>query len=166
MGEVFAKTFNPVERMKAKLIEASGLNVEIATESDGTLYYVGLVRKMREGTLLHVDYAAHDAPGYKVSQVDAQIAWNLFLCTGEGGGECEVFNQQWDSCHRVYELQNSYGYDPSVVRGARSHIIEPVVGDVVLFNCRNFHQVAATRGERVTIGSFVGRLNSGLVMWS
>ena len=54
--------------------------------------------------------------------------------------------------------------------GAPALRYRPTAGDVVLFNTRNPHEVSggpAGDAERISIGSFVGRLADGqLVLWS
>jgi hypothetical protein len=141
-------------------------DVEFAVEEDGRSYFAGLIRAMSEGTQLHVDFAQHDAPDWCIADVDAQIAWNLYLTTGGTAGKCEIFNQQWNACDEVYKKSSEYGYSKDVLKTAESHIVAPVVGRAVLFNCRNYHEVEETTNARITVGSFVGRMPDRLVLWS
>jgi hypothetical protein len=166
MQRLFQDSFDPVQRVRDQLSKVFKGAVEIAEEPDGKRYFAGLVRVMRDGTLLHVDFAQHDAPSWCIGNVNAQITWNLFLSSGGDGGECEIYNQQWESCDEMYKSQNAYGYDRGVLKSSQSYTVKPIVGDVVFFNCRNYHEVGKTNGIRVTLGSFVGRMKDRLLLWS
>lgn len=165
LERIFERTFDPLDRIMKRLSTIYNTDVNFA-EEDGKVYFAGLVRTMKEGTLLHVDFAHNDAPSWCIANIDAQITWNLFLDAGKSGGECEIFNQPWQSCHEAKHMNESYGYEDVVVSGAQKVIVTPKVGDVVLFNCRNFHRVRETDGPRTTIGSFIGRMDNQLILWS
>ena len=166
LRRIFDASFDPITRIRDILSKAFSGQVDIAGEADGKSYFAGLFRQMKEGTLLHVDFAQRDAPDWCIADIDAQIAWNLFLSDGGGGGECDIYNQQWQSCHETRKKEKTYGYEEAVVRGVEHLAVKPVVGDVLLFNCRNFHRVLPTPHARITLGSFVGRMSDRLVLWS
>ena len=121
----------------------------------------------------HFDVASLCAQGWQVGEAREQITWNLYLREPPGGGECVVYNKQWqvfddDSLEEAQAL-SSYGYPAWKVEGAELHTIQPTQGDVVLFNTRNFHEVRPSHGERMRLSltTFFGRLASGeVVFWS
>ena len=141
------------------------LEVKIAKQGKRE-YFAGLIRFAEDGTMTHVDFAPTDAVGYSVDKVVGQVAWNLFLRAPSSGGYCRVFKNLW--CEEYEQCRVSYGYKGSVAAGSSYFDIEAVKGDIVLFNCRNFHQVEQSAGEdRVTAGSFLGKLpNDKYVLWS
>lgn len=129
-------------------------------------YFAGLIRHINVA-LLHLDFAQLDAPDWKIGCCMEQLSWNLYIRVPKSGGECIVHNRQWCTNDEKYKLPNSYGYDPSLVENSQTKYIAPVLGDLVLFNSRNFHQVLPGQGERITMSSFIGRVPTGdLVFWS
>ncbi len=164
---IFSGSFDPVMQFLNLLRESTQYSTHIAWNDEGEPYYAGLVRRIENGTLIHVDFSPAEQPGWEVGRVRYQLAWNLYLRTKPGdGGKTHVFNRQWvppDDQHR----EGSYGYNPCVVQGAEEAVFEPELGEVVVFNTRNFHYVEQTRGERVTVTSAVGLLpNDELILWS
>lgn len=159
--------WDPIQRVKEHLHKRCGIVARNAVEG-GNVYFAGLFRFMEAGALVHVDFAAADAVGYRIDQVSHQVAWNVVLAAPEVGGECTVYDSEWcedyETCRR-----GSYEYDRSLVgAGARRFKIRSVKGDAVLFNCRNFHDVSETEGEedRITLSTFLGKLGHMHVLWS
>jgi hypothetical protein len=164
---IFDNSFNPLQRFTDLLRQRTGKAVGIATNSAGQPYYAGLIRRIEKGTLLHVDFAPGEQPEWEVAAVRQQAVWNLYLRVSHPqSGRTHVFNRQWQpSDDRLKE--GNYGYNRRVVEGAEEAVFEPDVGDVVIFNTRNFHYVEPTEGERVTFTSAIGRTPSDeLVLWS
>jgi len=167
--QIVSLSFDPLERL-AKLLRQdipSNVRIGIAQESNClSQYFAGLIRHINVA-LLHVDFAQLDAPDWEVGRCVEQLAWNLYLKVPESGGECVVHNRQWCADDEEYKVPNSYGYDMSLVKSVQSRHITPVVGDLVLFNSRNFHQVLLGYGERITMSSFIGKIPNGdLMFWS
>lgn len=157
-------SFDPLARVLAAFAEFA--QPSIASQENIGSYFAGLVRQIRTA-LLHVDWGPLDAPGWEIGGIDAQLAWNIYLKAPFGGGECVVYNRQWRATDERLKLPDSYGYCDSVVAGAERLHLVPRVGDLVLFNSRNFHEVRATMEERITISSFVGRKRNGdICLWS
>ncbi|MHB0920420.1 MAG: 2OG-Fe(II)-dependent halogenase WelO5 family protein [Thiomonas delicata] len=166
-SRIFSGSFDPVTQFMNILRVTTKYPVQIASNDDGEPYYAGLVRRIENGTLIHVDFSPAEQPGWEVGRVRHQLAWNLYLRTTPGdGGKTHVFNRQWappDDQHR----QGSYGYNHCVVQGADEAVFEPELGEIVIFNTRNFHFVEETHGERVTVTSAIGMLpNNELILWS
>jgi hypothetical protein len=164
---IFSDSFDPVARMMLRLHSLTGHPARRATRASGAPYYAGLIRRIEQGTLLHVDFAPAEQRTWDVAHVQCQLAWNLYLRTsGEDEGRTHVYERQWqpeDDAHR----EGSYGFSRQLVDGSRQADFLPRVGEVVIFNTRNFHYVDVTRGERVTVTSAIGNLPHGeIVLWS
>lgn len=165
---IFARSFDPLQRMLGLVRDATGLPVRLARKDGVGDYYAGLVRRIEEGTLIHVDFApGEQARWAEISDVRYQLAWNLYLRISEPGeGMTHVFDRQWREADDAWKT-GSYGYEPAVVAGAEEAVFAPVVGEIVLFNTRNYHYVEEIAGERVTFTSALGLLPSDeVVFWS
>lgn len=159
--------FDPIKRMLSILDKQCGIEARIAFEKDNHEYFAGIIRIIENSALLHVDFAPMDAKGFNIEKIKNQIAWNLFLTTPERGGECIVYDSPWCDDYETCHLANSYGYTPALVKGEKRFSIKAITGDVVLFNCRNLHEVRHITGKRITIGSFIGETQeSDYILWS
>ncbi|MGB3435262.1 hypothetical protein [Achromobacter sp.] len=164
---MFDGSFNPMERIIGLLQRQAQRSAGVAKNMAGKPYYAGLVRRIEQGTLLHVDFAPGEQPGWEVADVREQLAWNLYLrVSGPKSGHTHIYERQWRPADDALK-EGVYGYNARVVVGAEEAIFAPTVGEVVIFNTRNFHYVEPARGERVSFTSAIGRLPSGeLVLWS
>ena len=159
--------FDPVARFQECLQTRCGIHVGHAKDKQLGEYFAGVIRFVEEELLCHIDFAPLDAVGFGVTKVGHQAAWNLFLTEPKAGGVCTVYSSPWCPIHEKYKEAPSYGYAKALTEGERRFRIRPVRGDVVVFNCRNFHRVEECKGERITVGSFLGRYASGQhVVWS
>ncbi len=167
LGDIFQHSFDPIGRLMSLIEARTAYAARIARAENGDDYFAGLVRRIENGTLIHVDFAPAEQEGWCVGKVTHQLAWNLYLRTSEkGGGKTHVYQRQWNPEHERYK-DGSYGYDPVVVHGSEKATFEPRPGEVVLFNTRNFHYVDPTSEERVTVTSALGRMSEReLVFWS
>ena len=164
---IFASSFNPLDRFMDQLRQRTGKTVGIPTNSDGDAYYAGLIRRIEHGTLLHVDFAPGEQPEWEVAQVREQLVWNLYLRVNDSdSGRTHVFDRQWERSDDS-DKEGIYGYNQRVVEMASEAVFAPNVGEVVIFNTRNFHYVEPTDGERVAFTSAIGRTREDeLVLWS
>ncbi len=165
------ESFDAVQRLIERLAEhyPDG-RVGIAEEPLGC-YYAGIIRHASEGVDLHADFAPFNAPHYLVGTIDAQLGWNLYAEELVAGGETTVHHAPWSPHVRADEIPQSYNLPRETVAGAETFTFAPTLGDVVIFNTRNPHEIAggtaAPGRDRISIGSFIGRLPSrDLIMWS
>lgn len=166
-NKLFSKSFDPLNRLMKIINALCGFDVGIASEDDYGEYYAGLVREISQSARLHADFAPLDAPGWSIGNVDSQLTWNLFVKAPKVGGECVVYNRLW--CQQDEQLKSDahYGYPHNIVSRCESKVIKPEVGELVLFNPRNFHEVMLASDSRFTVSSFVGKNPEGnLVFWS
>jgi hypothetical protein len=140
-------------------------------EEDGHRYYGGIIRNASDGVDLHADWAPLNAPAYAIGAIDGQLGWNFYAEALLEGGDTTIHNAPWDPPAVPGEIPRSYGLGRETVDGAPAFTFRATRGDVVIFNTRNPHEIAGGRAapghERISIGSFVGRMpDGGLVLWS
>jgi 2OG-Fe(II) oxygenase superfamily len=161
---ISASSFDPVGRVAATLSKFASAGV--AVEPGSGCYFAGLVRQIRTA-LLHIDWGPLDGPVWEIGRINAQLAWNIYLKVPGSGGECIVYDRPWDPDSENLKVPGSYAYSESLVEKANRVRLVPRVGDLVIFNSRNFHEVKLTEGERITVSSFIGRKANGeLCLWS
>ena len=157
---VFAQSFDAMARFIATLQAVWPAPVTLAEDEYGP-YFAGIIRFASAGIDLHADYAPFNMPGYAVADITAQLAWNLFVEAPTTGGVTTVHNSPWTPTLQDDAPPKSYGLPREDVASAETFDYRAAVGDVVIFNSRNPHEVspggAAETQGRLQIGSFVGR---------
>lgn len=143
-------------------------SVTVAEEPGFGPYFAGLFRRIEQGTLVHVDFAPMEQPGWSVAQVCSQLTFNVYLeVAGNDPGVVCVWDKQIQPEQRIYKIPGSYGYRPAVVDNVAFATITPRAGMLMVINTRNFHQVSPASGYRLAVSSAVGQLpNKNLVLWS
>jgi hypothetical protein len=164
---LFRVTFDPLSMMTRLLARNTGRRTSIAESSAGQSYYAGLVRRIEQGTKLHVDYAPAEQKGWEICAVRHQLTWNLYLkVDGGSSGQTTVYCRQWRPEDKRFK-EGSYGFNRKVVMGSEHATFQPAVGEVVLFNTKNYHEVAPSLGCRITVASAIGETSRGdLILWS
>lgn len=156
---VLDRSFDAMARFIRVVGSSWNARVGIA-EEDARPYFAGIIRFASSGIGLHADFAPYNMPGYAVANVTAQLAWNLFVEAPADGGITTVYNAPWSPVIEGEAPPQSYGFSSEAVAGAEAFAYRPVVGDVVIFNSRNPHEVSAGAANliegRLQIGSFIG----------
>ena len=151
-------------RILSSLAQALRLDLQVAQDAEHGAYAPCIVQSMRGETLaLHFDYAPVDAAGWTIDRIKYQLAWNVYLVAPPQGGECAVYRRAW-SPEDAQEQTQGYAHDPSKVAAVPRILHKIGLGDLVLFDSRNYHRVLATPGPRLSIGGFIGRNTDGT--WS
>ena len=163
-----AAGFDPLERLFRALREQANLPLRAAVEPGGHgHYFVGMLRHIQERNRLHLDYGPNDGPDWTIGAVEAQIAWNLYLCAPADSGACVVYNRPWVPDDERFKVPDAPGYYESLVEGRQAKRMQPRAGDAILFNCRNFHEIEHASSARISMSAFVGRLScSDFIIWS
>ena len=163
---IFRDSFDPVNRLIDRLRTITNKYVDIAEDADRK-YYAGLIRRIEKGTHLHIDFAPVEQSGWSICHVRHQLAWNLYLRVSEDrGGITHVYERQYREGDQL-SRSGRYGYDRYVVEGSARASYKPNTGDLMIINTKNFHEVEATRGDRMTVTSALGVTDVGnLVLWS
>jgi hypothetical protein len=167
---IFARAFDPYQRMIEQLNKVNPAGAGTAVEEGYGEYCPIIIRHASGGLHLHCDYAPYNSPNWSVGKIDAQITWNLYVQQPKSGGETTVHNLQWTPPPGETELAQR-GLPGDLPDGVESVTFSPTQGDVVFFNSRNPHSVAAGVAEeghnRISAGSFVGRQQDGtLISWA
>ena len=165
-SDLFIESGDPVKEV-TNLLHCF-TDTHVAVESTGEEYFAGLVRNIHEA-LLHLDFAPRDALGWDISNILAQVSWNIVLQEAEKGGQTVVYKRPWMKSDEMRKVPESYGYEMELVRDRQEATIEGEAGDFVVFNSQNFHRVLPTEGQRLrlTVSSFIGLTGSGtLLLWS
>jgi hypothetical protein len=142
--------------------------VGVAQEPGLGPYFAGLFRRIERGTLIHVDFAPTEQPGWAVAQVCSQLTFNIYLDVSPiDPGLVHVWQRQVRADDESFKIPESYGYTPEVVKDVPFATITPQRGMLMVINTRNFHQVCTAGGSRLAISSAVGQLpDKNLVLWS
>jgi hypothetical protein len=148
-------------------LRATGLAADVLKGRGGKPFSAGVYR-LATALRLHSDWVRRDAVGWTNDDIDAQLAINVHLSRCERGGELLLYNRFWEAPHERWKRADGYGYEEGVVLDAPRVVIVPQPGDLIIFNCKNYHEVRTTQGgERVTFGVHLGmRGGSSLVCWS
>jgi hypothetical protein len=161
---------NPLERVIHWLSALSpGRKVGVANETGYGPYFAGLFRKIEEGTLIHVDFAPLEQPGWAVADVCSQLTFNIYLDVPRiNPGLVHIWQKQGQLEHDEFKIPDSYGYKPEVLEeDVPFATITPQVGMLMMINTRNFHQVMASNGSRLAVSAAVGQLfDKNIVLWS
>lgn len=161
---LYQQSFNPVKRMLLYL-GAAGFQASVLEEPGWGEYYAGVGKERIGSTPLHIDFSAQDSAAWRVGEARAQLAWNLYLNSPDGG-ILRVWDRQWAPAHEVYRSGHSFVFSSAVVQDSLLVEIPVYEGDVVLINSRNYHAVTDTR-YRLTFGSFISFFSEReLGLWS
>lgn len=132
-------------------------------------YFAGVIRNMGAARL-HVDWAPHDAVGWDIAAIEAQLAWNIYLQIGEDGGATRIYRRPWTPELERYKTKKNYGYEPHAAADADIVELAPRVGELVVFSPRNLHEVTPVKDPtvRISVGSFIGcsGRDDELSLWS
>ncbi len=167
LQDICKENVNPLDAVMHVVRSVSGSKVERAHEDKHGKYFAGLVRAINDTALIHADYAPFQAQGWSIQRARYQLAWNVYLTEFEGG-TCRVYEHPWDENRdEFFRRPGSYGYRREMVLGDSFVEVKPQKGDLVLFNSRNFHEVdRVTQGQRLSAGSFIGKIGNDIAFWS
>jgi hypothetical protein len=140
--------------------------VRVAT-AQGRKVFAGTIREINGGAHVHFDDVIREfAAGLFDTDVFGQLAFNLYLSMPESGGETTIWRRRWQPADE--EHRHGYGYSRDVVADCQSIVVRPKVGDVLVFDPRNYHAVEAGTGDRrITAAFFLALGAQGeLLIWS
>jgi hypothetical protein len=173
VGRLYERAgFSPLERMIEKLQAIWPGHVGVAQEPGHGRYFAGGFKTRSTSGHMHYDFAPHTAPDYAIGGIVDQLGWNLYLDMPTGTGETITYRRPvprdvklGSGAARALDIDRNY------VAGAESYTFRPEIGDVVIINTRNPHDIivgSVVPGEwRAQTSSFIGRLpNDDLILWS
>lgn len=137
----------------------------------GQKMFAGLSRNMRPATplLAHHDMFARLAPhALEANNLLAQLAVNVYIDIPEIGGELIMWRDEISDSEFLARRGSKYGMDLEPL-GEPDITVKPEVGELILFNARKLHAVAAGEGsDRLTVSCFLGYRGESqpLTIWS
>lgn len=156
-----APDVSPIDRFRLELDELWPGGARVAS-FEGKSMFVGIVRVMQpaasEGSEL---YPHFDALPSDVWDFDGQFAANIFVKVPPRGGELEI----WD----VPPLEPGATLRPDWREtGGPPLMINPEVGDLIVFNSRKPHAVRRFDGSvRISVQTFLGvRKSDPVLLWN
>lgn len=157
-------------RMVAEAISTrANRHVSVFEEPDFGKYFAGAFRSFRGHGRLHADHApSHIRKPWAVTEIKRQMAWNIYYCVNNTGGEVVIYDTIHTAENDVMKMPGDY-YFPYEVLEREAHVkVAPKVGDLIMFNTQNFHEVLGnTDGHRISQTSFMGmRADGSLGLWS
>ncbi|AUH49402.1 hypothetical protein CXB49_00380 [Chromobacterium sp. ATCC 53434] len=132
-------------------------------------YFAGAFRSFRGHGRLHADHApSHIKQPWSVTEISRQMTWNIYYSMLNTGGELVIYDTIHTAANDHMKVPGEY-YFPYEVLEREDHLrIRPKVGDLILFNTQNFHEILGnTDGHRISQTSFIGLKQDGsLGLWS
>lgn len=133
-------------------------------------YFAGAFRSFRGHGKLHVDHApSHIHQSWAVTEISRQMTWNLYYTRLDKGGELVIYDTVHTPQNEPMKVPGEY-YFPYEVLESPNHIsLVPEVGDLIIFNTQNFHEILGNNsgGHRISQTSFIGLKPDGsLGLWS
>lgn len=165
LTKVCETTFNPVMKVMETL-RPYFADVDILTEEGYGRYFAG-VAKLRTGkTPLHSDFPLFGAIDWAISKMVAQLSWNFYLRLPNRGGELKIWDKLWQEEDDQFLVKGTYYHDEQVVSNISSITVKPILGELIIFNARNFHTVLPAQ-NRIAVGSWLSLMPDGsLRLWS
>ncbi|HEU4403937.1 MAG TPA: hypothetical protein VFS43_01385 [Polyangiaceae bacterium] len=162
-------TIDPV-RMVIDAIASRGKRPAGLFEEPGFgSYFAGAFRSFRGHGRLHADHApSHIRQPWAVTEISRQMTWNVYYSMLNHGGELVIYDTIHTSENDTMKVPGEYYFPYEVLEGPDHLKITPEVGDMIMFNTQNFHEILGnTDGHRISQTSFIGLKKDGsLGLWS
>jgi hypothetical protein len=132
-------------------------------------YFAGAFRRFRGHGRLHVDHApSHIRQPWAVTEIQRQLTWNIYYCMQGLGGELVIYDTIHTPHNERFKVPGEYYFPYEVLERDDRLSVKPAVGDLIIFNTQNFHEIFGTPdGERISQTSFIGLKRDGsLGLWS
>lgn len=167
LRSLFPKGEFPIDQLRNMLDVYWDKNVGRLRLEDG-LCNMGLCRILHTGGAIppHDDHAPSDAWYSAIAQyLDVQLTCNWYMNMPEAGGEVKIYPQrlsrnQYDA-HRLPKPDN-FSVTEDILCDDPI-LIQPEVADLVIWDARHVHAVAACEGDnpRFTLSVFIGVTRDG-----
>lgn len=161
---------DPRQKIYMLLSEITKTDDVIVADEKGKQYSSCVIRIHGNGNFspLHRDSANFEANQFLVSTLKKQLSCVLYLQKPQQGGQLIIYRKKWNREDEKYR-QIEFGYIEEAVSGARYCKIDPIPGDLVVFNPLFFHKILPVCGEKARISLamfFAFRDAKNLVVWS
>ena len=160
---------NPVNEVLKLFNDKSGRKAEVFKEDGYGEYFAGAFRSFKGHGKLHIDHApSHIATEWDVKKILRQLTWNIYY-TVSNKGELVVYDTIHTPENEKMKVPNEYYFPYEVLDDVNDCLrMVPEVGDLIIFNTQNFHEVLGNpNGYRISQTSFFGlREDESLGFWS
>jgi hypothetical protein len=161
---------NPVDAVIDAFESRTGRKASIFEEPGFGQYFAGAFRSFRGHGKLHVDHApSHIHQPWEITKIQRQLTWNIYYTMLDTGGELVIYDTIHTPQNETMKVSDDYYFPYEVLEGPEKVVIEPEVGDLIIFNTQNFHEILGNNGggHRISQTSFIGLKQDGsLGLWS
>jgi hypothetical protein len=160
---------DPVRMVIDAIASKANRSVGLFEEPGFGRYFAGAFRSFRGHGRLHADHApSHIRQPWAVTEISRQMTWNVYYSMLNSGGELIIYDTIHTPENDTMKVPGEYYFPYEVLQG-RDHLkVTPEVGDMIMFNTQNFHEILGnTDGHRISQTSFIGLKKDGsLGLWS
>jgi hypothetical protein len=161
---------DPVAMVIDAIATSTHRNVGVFEEPEFGNYFAGAFRSFRGHGRLHADHApSHIHQPWAVTEIERQMTWNVYYSMLNTGGDLVIYDTIHTAQNDTMKVPGDYYFPYEVLENDRAHFrIKPRVGDLIIFNTQNFHEVLGnTDGRRISQTSFIGlKKDASLGLWS
>jgi hypothetical protein len=160
---------NPVDKLLALLNSITPREAKIFEEDTSEKYFAGAFRSFSGHGRLHIDHApSHILSDWAVTKIKQQLTWNIYLSVLNTGGELVIYDTIHTPENELMKVPGEYYFPYSVLESDHCLKINPEIGDLIIFNTQNFHEILGNEdGRRISQTSFIGVKSDGsLNLWS
>lgn len=167
---IFHPALSPIDRLRLELDEIWPGGAMLAAMT-GAKMFVGTLRAFDDASAIqpHVDFLPDDVGEEPWTQaLTGQMAANVYLKPADRGGELELWDLRPDLAWQDgMEIPGGYGFPRTALPEPAVRLL-PEPGELILFDSRNVHSVAALAGARLALSCFVGSAGPDrpLMLWS
>lgn len=160
---------DPVQMVIEAIRKDGGRGASVFQEEGYGDYFAGAFRSFKGHGKLHADHApSHIDSSWAVTGILKQLTWNIYYCAEETSGELVIYDTIHTAENDKMKVEGDYYFPYEVLERDDCVRVFPKVGDLIIFNTQNFHEILGTaEGNRISQTSFVGlREDGSLGLWS
>ncbi|TLM79404.1 hypothetical protein FDY93_03875 [Microbulbifer harenosus] len=160
---------DPVQMVIQSIRDNGGRQVSVFHEDGFGKYFAGAFRSFKGHGKLHADHApSHISTPWSVTKISKQLTWNIYYCAESDSGELVIYDTIHTRENDKLKVEGDYYFPYEVLEREDCVRIIPKVGDLIIFNTQNFHEILGTPdGNRISQTSFIGlREDGSLGLWS
>ncbi|MFC4160300.1 2OG-Fe(II)-dependent halogenase WelO5 family protein [Chitinimonas lacunae] len=160
---------NPVDMVMNAVASQAKRTAGLFEEPGFGSYFAGAFRSFRGHGRLHADHApSHIRQPWAVTEISRQMTWNIYYSMLNSGGELVIYDTIHTAENDSMKVPGQYYFPYEVLEGPEHIRVTPKVGDLIMFNTQNFHEILGnTDGYRISQTSFIGLKKDGsLGFWS
>lgn len=161
---------DPVQSVLNAIESKAKRQANIFHEKGFGSYFAGAFRSFKGHGRLHADHApSHIHKEWAVTSIVNQMTWNIYYSVQDNAGELVIYDTIHTSENDKMKVKGEYYFPYEVLDSKENHVrIIPKVGDLIIFNTQNFHEILGSEyGNRISQTSFMGlRTDGSIGFWS